>query len=302
MTIQTSTDLPTAGAATALAETGLPAEPRRPLGKPKIGRRLRRLRPGLVLSALVIAVVILWALLPGIFTRYDPVAGSAAEALQVPNAAHWFGTDATGRDVYSRVVYGAVHSLLGALIAVTVGLVAGTAVGVLAGSLGRVVDDVLMRIVDVLLAIPGLLLSLSIIILLGFGTANAAFAVGVTSIATFARLARSEVVRVRRSDYVEAAFGSGGRFSTVLWRHILPNSLTAVIALAALQFGSAILQISTLGFLGYGAPPPTPEWGLMIAEGRNYVATAWWLTTLPGVIVVAVVLAANRISSALSNR
>ena len=135
--------------------------------------------------------------------------------------------------------------------------------------------------------------------MLGFGTINAAIAVGVASVAGFARLVRSEVVRVRRSDYVEAAFGSGGRFAAVLWRHVLPNSLTSVVALAALQFGSAILQISTLGFLGYGAPPPTPEWGLLIAEGRNYVATAWWLTVLPGIVVVLVVLATNRLSQAL---
>lgn len=156
-----------------------------------------------------------------------------------------------------------------------------------------------MRVVDVLLAIPGLLLALSVIVLLGFGVTNAAIAVGVTSIAVFARLSRSQVVRVRRSDYVEAAFGSGGTFLAVLGRHVLPNSLGAVLALAALQFGSAILQISTLGFLGYGAPPPTPEWGLLIAESRDYVASAWWLTTLPGVVVAAVVLAANRIAAAI---
>jgi peptide/nickel transport system permease protein len=157
-------------------------------------------------------------------------------------------------------------------------------------------DSVLMRTVDVLLAIPALLLSLSIIIILGFGTVNAAIAVGVVSVASFARLARSEVLKVRRSDYVEAAFGSGGRFGSVLWRHVLPNSAGPVISLVAMQFGAAILAISTLGFLGYGAPPPTPEWGLLIAEGRKYVATAWWLTTFPGLVVVAVVLSANRIS------
>ena len=149
-----------------------------------------------------------------------------------------------------------------------------------------------------LLAVPGLLLSLSIIILLGFGTMNVAIAVGVVSVARFARLARSEVMRVRRSEYVEAAFGSGGTFWPVLCRHILPNSLTSVIALAALQFGSAILAISTLGFLGYGAPPPTPEWGLLIAEGRNYLSRAWWLTAAPGFVVVLVVLSADRISKA----
>ena len=108
------------------------------------------------------------------------------------------------------------------------------------------------------------------------------------------------MIRVRRTDYVEAAFGSGGSFGAVLWRHMLPNSLTPVIALAALQFGSAIIAISTLGFLGYGAPPPTPEWGLLISEGRTYVGTAWWLTTLPGLVVLLVVLSTNRLSHALA--
>lgn len=260
--------------------------------------RVSTARWGFVLPALVIVVAVLWALFPGLFTTQNPTE-TAAAALQAPSAEHWFGTDATGRDLYARVIYGASQSIIGALVAVAVGLVAGTAIGVIAGAVGGATDEILMRIVDVLLAIPALLLSLSVVILLGFGTTSAAIAVGVTSIAVFARLARSRVVSVRVADFVEAAYGSGGTFLGVLWRHILPNSLTPVIALAALQLGSAILQISTLGFLGYGAPPPTPEWGLLIAEGRNYVATAWWLTVLPGIVVVLVVLATNRLSQAI---
>ena len=263
-----------------------------------------RRRPplGLVLAWAVVAVIVLWALVPGVFTAHNPLVGIPAEKLQAPSLAHWLGTDALGRDLLSRIIHGSVHSLSGAFLAVSVGLVGGCAIGVIAGSAGGLVDDILMRVVDVLLAIPGLLLSLSIIILLGFGTTNAAIAVGIGSVAAFARLSRSEVVRVRRTDYIEAAFGSGGRYATVLLRHVLPNSLNAVIGYAALQFGVAIIAISTLGFLGYGAPPPTPEWGLLISEGRNYVATSWWLTTFPGLIVVAVVLAANRISSSLGRK
>lgn len=273
---------------------------------PKPGSTAERLtaarprpRLTLVLAVAVLAIALAWALVPWLFTAQDPLAGIAGEALQPPSAAHPFGTDATGRDMLARVVFGAGNSLAGAAIAVLVGLAVGTTVGVLAGSTGGLVDEALMRVVDVLLAIPGLLLALSVIVLLGFGVTNAAIAVGVTSIAIFARLARSQVVRVRRTDYVEAAFGSGGSFFAVLRRHVLPNSLGAVLALAALQFGSAILQISTLGFLGYGAPPPIPEWGLLIAESRDYVATAWWLTTLPGVVVAAVVLSANRVAAAM---
>ncbi|MER7797857.1 ABC transporter permease [Microbacterium sp. NPDC096154] len=256
------------------------------------------LRPGTLVPVVVILAALAWALAPGVFAPGSPTE-STGVALQAPSAAHLFGTDATGRDLYTRVVHGASQSITGALVAVLVGLVAGTALGVTAGAVGGAVEEALMRVVDVLLAIPALLLSLSVVILLGFGTTNAAIAVGVTSIAVFARLARSQVVSVRGSEFVEAAYGSGGTFFSVLWRHILPNSLTPVIALAALQLGSAILQISTLGFLGYGAPPPTPEWGLLIAEGRSYVATAWWLTVLPGAIVALVVLATNRLSQAI---
>ncbi|MFF7293379.1 ABC transporter permease [Microbacterium sp. NPDC008134] len=267
---------------------------------PRNPRRALPTRPwGLYLSVLVVALAVLWALVPGVFAPGSPIDAVPADKLLPPSAAHWFGTDTLGRDLFGRVVHGAVHSLSGALIAVTVGLALGTLIGAVAGALGGVIDDILMRIVDVLLAIPGLLLSLSVIILLGFGTVNAAIAVGLGSVAAFARLMRAEVARVRRTEYVEAAYGSGGTFITVLRRHVLPNSLTPIAALAALQFGTAILAISTLGFLGYGAPPPTPEWGLLIAEGRNYVATAWWLTALPGLVVVAVVLSANRISHRL---
>lgn len=264
--------------------------------------RLRRVEPGLVLAWLIVAVAIAWSTAPALFTSYSPVDGIPRQRRQPPGALHWFGTDELGRDLYARVVHGAVHTLSGAMIAVAVGLVIGTLIGVIAGSVGRRLDDAIMRLIDVMLAVPVLLLTLSIIIILGFGTVNAAIAVGVASVARFARLARSEVVRVRRMDYVEAAFGNGGRFFSVLWRHVLPNSLTAVLGLAAVQVGYAIILISTLGFLGYGAPPPTPEWGLLIADGRNYMSTAWWLTTFPGLALVAMVLAANRISQSLVRR
>lgn len=263
--------------------------------------RLRRYaaQPGLVLAWLVLLTVALWALFPGLFTHVSPIEGVPGAQRLAPGGAYLLGTDQLGRDLYTRIVYGAAHSLSGAVVAVSLGLVLGSLLGLLAGAVGGKLDTVVMRSVDVLLAIPGLLLALSVIILLGFGNLNAAIAVGVTSVANFTRLVRAEVLRVRRSDYVEAAFGSGGTFFGVLWRHILPNSLTSVLAFAALQFGSAILALATLSFLGYGAPPPTPEWGLLIAEGRNYLATAWWLTTFPGLLVVAVVLATNRISQSI---
>jgi peptide/nickel transport system permease protein len=261
--------------------------------------RLRRVPVTLLFAWTVVFIALAWAALPELFTGYSGTEGVPGEQLRAPSAEHVLGTDGLGRDVYARIVYGSRHSLSGAFVAVTVGLLFGTLLGLIAGARGGWIDAVIMRLMDSMLAVPSLLLSLSIIVLLGFGTINVAIAVGAVSVARFARLARSEVVRVRRSEYVEAAFGSGGTFWAVLYRHVLPNSLTSVIALAALQFGSAILAISTLGFLGYGAPPPTPEWGLLIAEGRNYLSRAWWLTAAPGIVVVLVVLSADRISKAL---
>ncbi|HJD90486.1 MAG TPA: ABC transporter permease [Corynebacterium urealyticum] len=269
---------------------------------------------GAVVSGLIVVIALAWALVPGLFASGDPVNSGSTAPLLPPSTEHWFGTDAVGRDLYTRVVWGTRQSLLGALVAVLLGMIIGTLLGVIAGSSrarrgsgtgarkGSWVDTLIMRIVDVLLAIPALLLSLSVIIVLGYGSINAAIAVGVTNVAMFARLARSEVLGVASSDYVEAAYASGGTRASVLWRHVLPNSLTPVLALAALQFGSAILQLSTLSFLGYGAPPPTPEWGLIIAEGRDFIATSWWLTVLPGLAIVLVVLATNHLSTVLRDR
>lgn len=277
--------------------------PQGKLGFPLLHKRLRvpriRLRPGLIIAWLVLLTVVLWALFPAWFTPFSPTQGVAGAQRLAPGEGYLLGTDQLGRDLYTRIVYGAVHSLSGALIAVGLGLALGSLLGLLAGATGGWLDSLIMRVIDILLAIPGLLLALSVIILLGFGTVNAAIAVGITSIASFTRLVRGETLRIRHSDFVEAAWGSGGTFFSVLLRHIVPNALSTVFAFAALQFGSAILAISTLSFLGYGAPPPTPEWGLLIAEGRNYLATAWWLTAFPGMVVVLVVLAANRISQSL---
>lgn len=256
-------------------------------------------RPALTLSVLVLLTVLGWAFLPGLFTSQDPLDGDPGHNLQGPSAAHWFGTDRAGRDLYARIVHGASLSLRATVLAVLVALVVGALLGLVSGFVGGLLDDILMRVVDVLLAVPGLLLSLTIVTALGFGTMKVAVAVGLASVATFARVMRSEVLRVRTTPYVEAARLLGTRWYGVLFRHVLPNAAGPVLVLATLQFGEAVLAVSALSFLGFGASPPAPEWGSLISEGRNYLATSWWLTTFPGLTVAAVVLAANRVSRAL---
>ncbi len=244
-------------------------------------------------------LVVLAAFWPSLFTAQDPLASNPAANFAPPSAAHLFGTDELGRDLFSRVVHGAQLSLQATLIAVSVAFLIGGSIGLLAGFVGGRVEDVLMRIIDVLLSIPGLLLSLALVAAMGYGTIKVALAVGIASVASFARVMRSEVLRVRQAVYVEAARATGARWYSVLGRHVLPNSLGPVLVLATLDFGTSVLAVASLSFLGYGAQPPAPEWGTLISDGRNYLAIAWWLTALPGAVIAATVLSINRISRAL---
>lgn len=261
----------------------------------------------LVISIAVFSVALLWALIPGAFTHYDPIAIDNASKLRPPSAEHWFGTDLLGRDLYSRIVYGARASLLGASIAVAVAVFVGSALGAVAGWFGGLGDTILMRLIDVLLSIPGFLLAISIVVLYTARTGHAglvpaAIAVGLTTSATFARLIRSEVLRVRASNYVEAAITSGATTFTVVRRHVIPNSVATTVSLIAVQLGIAIIWIASLSFLGLGAQPPEPEWGLLVSDGRKYIATRGWLTLFPALAIIAVVLATNNISRHLSKR
>lgn len=252
------------------------------------------------IACLVIAIIIAWAIWPEFFAKYGPTEPIPGGRLLPPSAEHPFGTDNLSQDVYSRMVYGTYTSVTAAALAVLGGFLAGSLIGLLAGYLRGWVDEVLMRIVDVLLAIPSILLSLAIVASLGFGIVNLAIAVGITSTAAFARVMRSSVLREAEAVYVEAARMSGARWPAVIGRHVLPNSVTPVLAMAALEFGTALLAISALSYLGFGAPPDVPEWGSQVSLGRDYIATAGWLTTFPGLVIVIVVLAANVISNRLN--
>lgn len=264
-------------------------------GSNRLGAVARNI--GLGTAVLVLTTVIAWAIWPEIFAKYGPTESIPDGRLLPPSAQHPFGTDNLSQDVYSRMVHGTFTSVTAAALAVVGGFVAGSLVGLLAGYLRGWVDEALMRIVDVLLAIPSILLSLAIVASLGFGIINLAIAVGITSTAAFARVMRSSVLREAEAVYVEAARMSGARWPAVIGRHVLPNSIAPVLAMAALEFGTALLAISALSYLGFGAPPDVPEWGSQVSLGRDYIATAWWLTTLPGLVIVTVVLAANVVSN-----
>lgn len=237
-----------------------------------------------------LALLVAWAFLPSVFSGQDPITGVPTDKLLAPNAEHLFGTDHLGRDVYSRVVYGTRQTLLTAGLACLVGSVVGSILGLLAATAGRIADTVAMRFVDIVLAVPAFLIALILVTATEPGPVSLGLGVGIASIAAFARLVRTEVLRVRSRDFVQAALMSGGKYFTVLRRHIIPHIIGPVLSLLAVDLGAAILAISGLGFLGFGSPPPTPEWGLLISEGRQYLSVAWWLTTLPGLIIVAAVM------------
>ncbi|WP_112134510.1 ABC transporter permease [Glycomyces dulcitolivorans] len=256
-------------------------------------------QPVLVAAWIVVALAVGWALFPQLFTSYSPYTGDSGASFAPPSADHWFGTDRLGRDLYARCVYGARTTLTATLLAVVIAFGLGTVIGLVAGYFGKLWDNVIMRVVDVFLSIPSLLLAMVVVSVLGYSANNIALAVGISSIASFARVMRSEVLAVVNQDYVKAAYGAGVGRLAVMVRHVVPNSLSSVIALAALEVGTAVLAVASLGFLGYGSPPPEPEWGLLVAEGRDFVAVHPWISILPGAALALVVIAAHRISTSL---
>ncbi|MGC4933653.1 ABC transporter permease [Gordonia sp. DT30] len=253
-------------------------------------------KPVLVLAWIIVVIALGWALVPDLFTHYSPYDGNPDASFLGPSADHLFGTDRLGRDLYARTVFGARTTIMATLLAVVIAFGAGTAIGLAAGFRGGWIDTAVMRLTDVSLAIPNLLLAMVMVSVLGYSTYNIALAVGISSIAAFARVMRAEVLGVASRDYVRAAAGLGvGRMAIVV-RHVVPNSMNSVLALAALEIGTAILAVAGLGFLGYGAPPPQPEWGLLVSEGRDYISQYPWVSIMPGIALAVVVIATHRIS------
>lgn len=247
----------------------------------------------LVLFEIVLALTAPW------ITPYDPFDQNPRAALQPPSREYLFGTDDTGRDLFSRVIYGTQISLRVGLISVGIGGGIGIVLGIIAGYRGGVLDNAIMRVMDLLLAFPGILLALAIIAILGPGLFNVMIAVGISSIPYYTRVARGSSLALRDREFVLGARAIGCGDAHITRRYILPNVLPPLIVLATLGIASAILTAAGLSFIGLGAVPPAPEWGAILTLGRKYINQAWWYTTFPGLAIAITVLGINMLGDAL---
>ncbi len=285
---------------TAALDTGS----RRPLGEARqfgaLGRRRLRRDPVLLAALMVILAVIVAAVLAPLLAPYDPTRVDPRIRLAPPGTVHHpLGTDHLGRDVLSRVMWGGRISLIVGIVPVVVSAVSGSAVGLIAGHYGRFVDQFITRSLDVLFAFPAILLALAIVSALGPSIYNAMLAITIVAIPSFARLVRSLVLGMRERSFVEAARSLGANDQRIIWRHILPNTVSPVIVYGTFETGKTIVFAAALSFLGLGVQPPTAEWGAMLSQGRTVLATAWHVATVPGIAIFLVSLSFNILGDAL---
>ena len=243
--------------------------------------------------AILVLLIILVAVFAKVIAPYSPTEASLRDAFQPPSAAHKFGTDFMGRDLFSRIIYGTRASLSSALILVAAAMVIGGLLGIIAGFAGGVVDAVIMRVCDTMLSFPDLILAIAIAGILGPSFVNAIIAILAVSWTKYARLARSMVLKIKQRDYIAAARTTGSRARHILFTYMVPNALPTLLTTAVLDIGTTILGISGLSFLGFGIQPPTPEWGYMLSEGRSYMQTYPWLMIFPGLAIFITVVAFN---------
>lgn len=246
-----------------------------------------------VLGLLILALLVIMAIFAPVIATHVPEKQDLANRLALPSAAHFFGTDNFGRDIFSNVVYGARISLFIGLAATTISVVIGTIIGAVAGFFGGQVDNVIMRIVDVFLSIPSLILAIAISAVLGNGIRNLILAVSLSGITGYARIVRASVLSVKEQEYVEAAQIGGAGNLRLIFRHILPNCTGPIIVQATLGVGTAILQAASLSFIGLGVQPPTPEWGGMLSAGRDYIRDFPHLTLFPGLAIALTIFSLN---------
>jgi peptide/nickel transport system permease protein len=248
---------------------------------------------------LLLALFVLLALLAPILSPYDPLAQNIPESLYPPSARHLLGTDKLGRDMFSRMLYGARISLVVGLAVVALAGSLGALVGLLAGYVGRWADELLMRVTDIFFAFPSLILAMAIAGALGPSLRNALIAVAVVTWPIYARLVRGQVLALREREFVQAARAIGVPNRQIIARHLLPNTMAPILVQASFDMGAVILSVAGLSFIGFGAQPPTPEWGVMISEGRNYITTQWWLTGGPAMGILLLVAAFNLVGDGL---
>ncbi|GAC1408521.1 MAG: ABC transporter permease [Chloroflexota bacterium] len=254
----------------------------------------------LLLVTAIFAILILLAVFGPVVWRADAVNVNLDQTLQSPSLQHPFGTDEIGRDVLARFMSGARISLEVGIVVVIVGAIVGGLVGLIAGALGAWIDNVLMRIMDALLSFPPLILAMMVTVGLGVGLQTAALGIILTSVPYYARILRSEVLKVRSLDFIQGAIALGASQRRIMFRHILPNSISTVLVQASAIFGYSILTLAALGFVGLGAQIPTPEWGTMITEGQSYFLTGkWWIGVFPGIGLLVAVTAANLLADRL---
>jgi peptide/nickel transport system permease protein len=234
-----------------------------------------------------------------VIAPYDPVSLAPKNRLLPPSSMNWFGTDDGGRDIFSRVVFGARYSLLAAAVVLTLAVTFGTTVGLIAGFAGGKIDEALMRLTDMFLAFPALVLAMGISAALGASLVNSMIAIAVVWWPWYARLVRGQTLRLRHEQFVDAARASGASDAHMIVRHILPNCWTPIIVQVTLDVGYAILTTASLSFIGLGAQPPTPEWGAMVATGKDYILDQWWMSTFPGLAIFLAVMAFNLVGDGL---
>lgn len=245
------------------------------------------------ITSLLVLLLILITVLAPVIAPYNPLEAVMRDANAAPSAAHLFGTDKLGRDVLSRILYGASYSLTSVLFLVFLIFVVGTFLGVIAGYFGGIVDTVIMRFADMMISFPGVILAIAIAGILGGSLVNAMIAMLCVTWTKYARLSRSMVLKIKKRDFVDAAIVSGGSASHILWTHILPNILPLMVITAAADIGAMMMELAGLSFLGFGSQPPAPEWGLMLNEGRQQLQTAPWLMIFPGLAIFITVVVFN---------
>lgn len=266
----------------------------------EVWRRLKRNKMAIVGLVILVGLFLL-AIFADVIADYDNVVikQNLAQRLQGPSAAHWLGTDEFGRDIFARLVHGTRVSLKVGIVAVGISIIVGGILGAVAGYYGGKLDNIIMRIMDIFLAVPSILLAIAIVSALGPSILNLMLAISISSVPSYARIVRASVLSIRDQEFIEAAKAIGASNTRIIFRHIIPNSLAPVIVQATLGVASAILSTAGLSFIGLGIQPPAPEWGSMLSGGRQYLRYAWWVTTFPGVAIMITILSLNLLGDGL---